>query len=95
MNAYDIVRRPLVTEKSTQLKELFRQYTFEVDRRANKYEIRQAIENLFKVHVTDIKTLVMRGKYRRVGRHMGKRPNWKKAIVTIKEGEKIEFFEGV
>jgi large subunit ribosomal protein L23 len=95
MTSYDIVKRPLVTEKSTQLKELFRQYTFEVDRRANKFQIRQAVESIFKVHVTDIKTSVLRGKFRRVGRGMGKRPNWKKAIVTLKEGEKIEFFEGV
>ena len=95
MTAYDIVRRPLVTEKSTQLKDLFRQYTFEVDPRANKYQIRQAVENIFKVHVTDIKTAVVRGKFRRVGSHQGKRPNWKKAVVTLKEGEKIEFFEGV
>jgi len=95
MTSYDIVKRPLVTEKSTQLKELFRQYTFEVDRRANKFQIRQAVESIFKVHVTDIKTSVLRGKFRRVGRAMGKRPNWKKAIVTLKEGEKIEFFEGV
>ena len=95
MTAYDIVKRPLVTEKSTQLKDLFRQYTFQVDPRANKYQIRQAVESIFKVHVTDVKTAVQRGKYRRVGRGMGKRPNWKKAIVTLKEGEKIEFFEGV
>jgi large subunit ribosomal protein L23 len=95
MTSYDIVKRPLVTEKSTQLKDLFRQYTFQVDARANKYQIRHAVESIFKVHVTDVKTAILRGKYRRVGRGMGKRPNWKKAIVTLKEGEKIEFFEGV
>jgi large subunit ribosomal protein L23 len=95
MNAYDIIRRPLITEKSTRLKELHRQYAFEVDSQANKHQIRQAVESVFKVHVTDIRTLRIRGKYRRVGRHIGKRSNWKKAIVTLKEGEKIEFFEGV
>jgi large subunit ribosomal protein L23 len=95
MISSEIIKRPLITEKSTLLKELHRQYAFRVDPKANKHQIRQAVEALFKVHVTDIKTLRIRGKYRRVGRHQGKKPNWKKAIVTLKEGDKIEFFEGV
>lgn len=95
MNLHEVIRRPLVTEKSSLQKELFDRYSFEVALAANKNQIRDAVETLFKVHVTDIKTLCVRGKYRRVGRSMGKRSNWKKAIVTLKKGEKIEFVEGV
>lgn len=92
---FQVIKRPLVTEKGNLLKELHRQYCFEVNLDANKYQVKQAIESVFKVHVTDIKTLRIRGKNRRVGKHAGKRSNWKKAIVTLKEGEKIEFFEGI
>ncbi len=92
---FQVIKRPLVTEKSNLLKEIHRKYSFEVNLDANKYQVKQAIESVFKVHVTDIKTLRIRGKNRRVGKHIGKRSNWKKAIVTLKEGEKIEFFEGI
>ena len=68
---------------------------FEVARDANKIEIRQAVEKLFKVTVTDVRTLVVRGKVKRVGRFTGQRPRWKKAFVTLKPGDNIEFFEGV
>ncbi|MFO1519773.1 MAG: 50S ribosomal protein L23 [bacterium] len=95
MNSFEIIKRPLITEKSTLLKEQQQQYAFEVDLNANKNQIRGAVESLFKVHVLDVKTLRVRGKYRRVGKSMGKRSNWKKAVVTLKKGEKIEFFEGV
>lgn len=95
MNQHEIIRRPLITEKSSLQKELFDKYAFEVALNANKNQIREAVEALFKVHVTDIKTIRIRGKYRRVGKSMGKRPNWKKAIITLKKGEKIEFVEGV
>ena len=95
MNSYEIIRRPLITEKSSLMKDVNRQYAFEVDPKANKNQIRVAIESVFKVHVTGVKTLNIRGKFRRVGRHTGQRSNWKKAIVTLKEGDKIEFFEGV
>lgn len=95
MNLHEVIRRPLITEKSSLQKELFDRYSFEVALDANKNQIREAVEKLFKVHVTDIKTLRVRGKHRRVGRNTGKRPNWKKAIVTLKKGEKIEFVEGV
>lgn len=94
MNQHEVVRRPLITEKSSLQKELFDKYAFEVNSDANKNQIREAIEALFKVHVTDVKTICVRGKYRRVGRNMGKRSNWKKAIVTLKKGEKIEWVEG-
>lgn len=91
---YGIIKSPIVTEKSTDLKEKKNQIVFEVDRRANKIEIRQAIEKLFKVKVTDVRTINFLGKTRRVGRHIGKKPDWKKAIVTLKEGDSIDFFEG-
>ena len=89
-----IIRRPLVTEKSTQQKEESRQYIFEVDPRANKIEITSAIEHLFKVKVLQVRTLNILGKVKRLGRKYGKRPDWKKAIVTLREGDRIDFFEG-
>ena len=91
---YQIVRKPLVTEKSTQQKEANRQYAFEVDRSANKIEIQSAVERLFKVKVLEVRTCNVLGKVKRLGRKYGKRPDWKKAIVTLKEGDRIEFFEG-
>lgn len=95
MESFQIVRRPLVTEKGTFLRELSGQYLFEVHRQANKNQIKEAIEKLFQVHVENVRTLNVRGKVKRVGRNIGKRPSWKKAFVTLKQGEKIEFFEGV
>ena len=89
-----IIRRPLVTEKSTRQKEEGRQYVFEVDPDANKIEIQQAVEHLFKVKVLQVRTSNALGKLKRVGRKFGKRPDWKKAIVTLKEGDRINFFEG-
>ncbi len=91
---HQIIRRPLVTEKSTQQKEAHNQYVFEVQREANKIEIQKAVERLFKVKVTKVRTLNVLGKVKRLGRKYGKRPDWKKAIVTLKEGDRIEFFEG-
>ncbi len=92
---HQIIRRPLVTEKSTAQKETSNQVTFEVHQRANKIEIRQAVEKLFKVKVLSVNTIAMEGKRKRVGRSMGKKPDWKKAIVTLRHGETIDFFEGV
>ena len=90
-----IIRRPIVlTEKSNRLREQ-NQVVFEVARDANKIEIRQAVQNLFKVTVVDVRTLVVRGKEKRVGRFAGRRPSWKKAFVTLKPGDNISFFEGV
>ncbi|NTV38207.1 MAG: 50S ribosomal protein L23 [Anaerolineales bacterium] len=93
--AYRILKRPLVTEKSTTEKEAHNKLFFEVDRRANKIEIKEAVELIFKVNVLDVTTSNMKGKKKRVGRHFTERPDWKKAIVTIKPGQRVEFFEGV
>lgn len=103
-----IIRRPLLTEKSTQLRETgggvsayeededyAQKVVFEVATDANKIEIRNAVQKLFNVHVTDVHTLVSRGKLKRVGRSMGRRRTTKKAIVTLRPGDTIEFFEGV
>jgi large subunit ribosomal protein L23 len=91
---YQILRRPLITEKSTTLKELQNKLFFEVDRRANKIEIKQAVEQIFKVDVLSVTTMNMDGKKKRAGRFFTHRPDWKKAIVTIKPGQRVEFFEG-
>jgi large subunit ribosomal protein L23 len=88
-----IIRRPLITEKSTRQKESNHQYAFEVHPDANKVEIR-AVEQLFKVKVSQVRTCSVLGKLKRLGRKYGKRPDWKKAIVTLKEGDRIDFFEG-
>ncbi len=89
-----IIRRPLITEKSTRQKEEGGQYAFEVHRDANKIEIQSAIERLFKVKVLQVRTSNVMGKMKRLGRKYGKRPDWKKAIITLKEGDRIDFFEG-
>ena len=95
-NVYSVLKRPLITEKSTQMKEGFRTVAFEVDRSANKNEIKRAVEALFKVKVESVRTALFHGKKKRMGRYEGRRPDWKKAYVTLKEGEKmIEVFEGV
>jgi large subunit ribosomal protein L23 len=84
----------LITEKSTRQKEEGRQYVFEVHRDANKIEIQSAVEQLFKVTVLQVRTSNVLGKVKRLGRRYGKRPDWKKAIITLKEGDRIDFFEG-
>jgi large subunit ribosomal protein L23 len=95
MQVENIIKRPLMlTEKGNQLRESQNKYFFEVDRRANKIEIRQAVETLFNVKVSDVHTLIVRGRMRRMGRGYSKTKNWKKAIVSLKDGETIEFFEG-
>ena len=95
MIAHEIIIRPLVTEKTSIQKELYNQVSFEVDRRANRIEIRRAIETIFKVRVSGVKTMQITGKTKQRGRVVGKRRNWKKAIVTLMPGERIDFFEGV
>jgi len=95
MNLSDVIKRPLITEKSTLLKEAANTVLFVVDSRANKNEVADAVEKSFKVKVVDVRTINMPGKTKRRGRTVGLRPGWKKAIVTLKEGDKIEFFEGV
>ena len=91
---HDTIISPLVTEKSTTQREGQNQYSFKVDKRANKIEIKEAVERLFKIKVTEVRTTMIRGKVKRLGRRFGKRPDWKKAIVTVREGDRIDFFEG-
>ena len=95
MNAHDVIRRPLVTEKSNIGREEQNLVTFAVDPRANKHEIRHAVEELFDVRVVAVRTMRMPRKTRRVGRFLGYKPAWKKAIVKLAPGQAIEFFEGV
>ncbi len=93
MHLYEVLRRPLITEKSTLLQAQGK-YAFEVAGEANKPQIRQAVEKAFKVEVTSVNVMLLPGERRRVGRRQVVRPSWKKAIVTLKPGDKIEFFEG-
>ena len=90
----DVVKRPLITEKSERGREAAQQYAFEVHRDATKIQVKTAVEKLFSVHVTAIRTSIARGKNKRVGKNIGRRPNWKKAVVTLKQGETISLFEG-
>jgi len=89
-----ILKAPHLTEKTVIQKEAGYQVTFLVDRDANKIEIKRAVESLFKVTVLKVNTVGMRGKKKRMGRFTGRRPDWKKALVTLKEGDRIEYFEG-
>jgi large subunit ribosomal protein L23 len=94
MNLNEVLIRPLITEKNTMLTSLGR-YTFEVDRRANKPLVKQAVEQIFKVNVTAVNVINVPPKTRRVGRSVGKTAPWKKAVVTLKSGQRLEVFEGV
>ena len=91
---FTVLKRPIVTEKSNAIREDLNQYVFEVDRKANKVAIRHAVEELFGVKVLDVRTTVVRGKLKRLRRSWGKQPNWKKAIVVVREGDTIPLFEG-
>jgi len=93
--AENIIKRPLLTEKGTAMGEDGNKVLFEVVRDANKIEIRKAVEKLFAVKVVDVRTMRLPKRWRRVGRNVGQRPGWKKAIVRLREGDKIEFFSGV
>ena len=95
MDIFEVIKKPQITEKGGLQKELYNQVSFKVDRRANKVEIRRAVETLFKTKVLQVKTMNIKGKTRRMGRNTGKRPDWKKAIVKLASGENIEFFEGM
>ena len=95
MHVRDVLVRPLVTEKSTRLMSEGNQYTFQVHPDATKVDIRRAVEELFKVKVLAVRTTWVRGKTRRFGRYVGKRPDWKKAIVKVAPGQRIEIFEGL
>ena len=95
MIQYDIIIRPLITEKTSIQKEDHNQVSFEVDRRANRVEIRRAIEKIFDVRVANVRTMQVKGKVKQRGRIVGRRRNWKKAIVNLMPCERIDFFEGV
>ncbi|MBK5100343.1 MAG: 50S ribosomal protein L23 [Desulfobacteraceae bacterium] len=95
MDIYQVIKEPHITEKASLQKEGSNQVSFKVYRRANKIEIKQAVETLLKTKVLEVRTMNMRGKRRRVGKNVGKRADWKKAVVKLAPGEKIEFFEGM
>ena len=95
MDIYNVIKKPHITEKGNIQKEANNQICLQVARRANKVEIRRAVETLFKTEVLEVKTLNMKGKTRRVGRNVGKKSDWKKAIVKLAPGKSIEFFEGM
>jgi large subunit ribosomal protein L23 len=94
MHLYEVIHRPLITEKATVMKEQDR-YAFKVAAGANKRQIKEAVEAAFKVNVVQVQSMIVPGKSRRIGRRYVMTPSWKKAIVTLKSGQKIEFFEGV
>lgn len=95
MMNYDVIKRPVITEKTNIQKEEANQVTFEVDPKANRVQIKRAVEEIFKVRVAGVRTSHVRGKTTQRGRIVGKKKDWKKAIVTLLPGERIDFFEGV
>jgi large subunit ribosomal protein L23 len=95
MNHYQVIKRPILTEKSGFLADELNRYTFEVDRRATKQMVREAVERIFEVEVVRVNMINMPSKTRRTGRHTGQTSEWKKAIVTLAAGDTISFFEGV
>ncbi len=95
MDIYKIIKEPHIAEKANLVKEKHNQITLKVDKRANKIEIKSAVEKIFKKKVLDVNTINVEGKKRRMGRNIGKKIDWKKAIVTLAPGETIEFFEGM
>jgi len=94
MDVRALIKKPIVTERSTKLMEE-NKYCFAVDLRANKHQIKQAVEEIFKVRVISVNTIRILGKKKRMGRSEGKRPDWKKAVVTLAPGDRIPYFEGV
>jgi large subunit ribosomal protein L23 len=95
MDIYQVIKEPRITEKANIQKEDTNQVTFKVHKKANKVEIRQAVETFFKTKVLDVRTMNVRGKRRRMGKTVGKKSDWKKAVVRLAPGENIEFFEGM
>ncbi len=95
MREFDIIRRPIQSEKSVTQKELYNQLSFEVAPHANRVEIKSAVEKIFNAKVKSVKTINVKGKVKRRGRILGKRRDWKKAIVRLMPGQRIDFFEGV
>ncbi len=94
MRKIDIIRRPLITEKGAGAENVGNKYIFAVDMRATKTDVKRAVEELFNVEVTGVRTMIQPGKYKRVGKNTGKAADWKKAVVTLKEGSRIEILEG-
>ena len=94
MIIFDVLKAPKMTEKTLSLKEQTNQFAFEVNPRANKVQIKDCIEKTFKVSVLGVRTMNVRGKKKRMGKYQGYKSSWKKALVTLKQGETIEFFEG-
>lgn len=95
LSVHDVIERPIVTEKSAIAREASNVATFRVDPKATKHDIRRAVEQLFNVKVESVRTMQQQGKKRRVGKFIGRKPTWKKAIVELAQGQTIEFFEGV
>jgi len=96
MNVYEVLRRPITTEKSVAQSDTLNQYTFEVDRRSNKHLVKEAVEAVFSVAVVNVRMMTVPVKKRRYGKSMVvSKPAWKKAVVTLAEGDRIQFFEGV
>ena len=92
MQTHEILVRPIITERATTAQERLGQVTFEVHKQANKFQIRNAVESIYGVSVEAVRTMMLPGKLKRRGQSVGKRPNWKKAIVQLKEGDTIDFF---
>jgi len=95
MHPYEVLRRPLLTEKTNLQSEVENRYSFEVDRRANKLQVKEAVEKAFNVQVVAVNIINMPSKQRRLGRQVGHRPAWKKAVVKLAAGQRIQLFEGV
>jgi len=91
MTIYDIIKKPIITERAVEIKESLNQVTFAVDTRATKLQVKEAVQTLFSVKVKDVRTMNIKGKQKRFGRNMGKRNDWKKAIVVLADGETLEF----
>ncbi len=91
MHVYEVIKRPILTEKSNYLGDELGRYTFEVDVRANKLQVKEAVETVFSVTVTGVRIMNVRGKQRRLGRYTGRTPDWKKAVVTLAPGQSIDF----
>ena len=94
MDPYSVIRKPMLTEKCHDLKEKYNQVAFQIDRRANKVQVKEAVEKIFKVKVKRVNVMNMVGKKKRLGRNMGKRSDWRKAVVTLMPGETIDIIEG-
>ncbi|MBC8279055.1 MAG: 50S ribosomal protein L23 [FCB group bacterium] len=90
-----VLKRPLITEKISNQTDEFGKYAFEVDKRANKIEIKKAVESRFDVDVTNVRTMNVRGKMKRMGKFQGRQSSWKKAVITLKEGQAIDFFDNI